>query len=149
MTLNPRKTRISRLPEESFDFLGYTFGRCYAVGTGRPYIGTRVSRKAVAKLCAAIRDATRPRSLSLPEAELVGMLNRALTGWANYFQLGAVSKAYRAVDAHTRDRLRRWLRRKHKARHQGKTRFPDEYLYEKLGLTRLEQRTRDLPWAKA
>ena len=51
LTLNPRKTRISRLPEGSFDFLGYTFGRCYAVGTGRPYIGTRVSKKAIAKLC--------------------------------------------------------------------------------------------------
>lgn len=149
VTLNPRKTRISRLPEGSFDFLGYTFGRCYAVGTGRPYIGTRVSKKAIAKLCKAIHDATQPRMLFLSEGELVSALNRQLTGWANYFQLGAVSKAYRAVDGHTRYRLRQWLRRKYQARHKGKTRFPDEYLYETLGLTRLEQRTRDLPWAKA
>lgn len=149
VTLNPRKTRVSRLPASSFDFLGYTFGRCYAAGTGRPYLGTRVSRKAIAKLCRAIHEATQPRTLLLEESELVTRLNRMLTGWANHFQLGAVSKAYRAVDTHTRYRLRQWLRRKHQARHQGKTRYPDEYLYNRLRLSRLEHRTRDLPWAKA
>lgn len=74
---------------------------------------------------------------------------RWLRELADHFQLGAVSQAYRAVDGHTRYRLRQWLRRKHQARPQGKTRYPDEYLYETLGLIRLERRTRDLPWAKA
>jgi hypothetical protein len=32
-----------------------------------------------------------------------------LKGWGNYFRLGSVSKAYRAVDSHVRNRLRRWL----------------------------------------
>jgi RNA-directed DNA polymerase len=149
VTLNAHKTRIARIPAGSFDFLGYTFGRCYAAQTGRPYIGTRVSQKAIISLCLAISEATQPRWLLLGEEDLVRMLNRKLNGWANYFQLGGVSKAYGAVDSHTRYRLRRWLRCKHQVRHQGKTRFPDEYLYDQLGLTRLERRTRDLPWAKA
>jgi hypothetical protein len=38
---------------------------------------------------------------------MVEKLNQMLIGWANYFCLGAVSKAYSAVDLHARRRLRR------------------------------------------
>ena len=38
LTVNEQKTHISKLPDETFDFLGYTFGRCYS-RTGKAYIG--------------------------------------------------------------------------------------------------------------
>jgi hypothetical protein len=79
----------------------------------------------------------------------VARLNRALTGWGNYFCLGPVSKAYRVIDTHVAGRLRRWLRKKHKTPGRGFARFPDEHLYQKLGLKRLSRTTRNLPWAKA
>ena len=79
----------------------------------------------------------------------VGRINRKLRGWANYFCLGPVSKAYAAVDAHVRWRLRQWLRRKHQLDRSGYSRYPDTYLYEKLGLMRLSKVTRSFPWAKA
>jgi RNA-directed DNA polymerase len=39
--------------------------------------------------------------------ELVERLNRMLGGWANYFCLGPVSKAYNTIDRYTSRRLRR------------------------------------------
>ena len=57
--------------------------------------------------------------------------------------------AGRAVDAHTRKRLRQWLCHKHRVHSTGKTRFPDQYLYDTLGLIRLERLKRSLPWANA
>ena len=68
---------------------------------------------------------------------------------SSLFSLGPVSKAYRAVDSHATERLRRWLYKKHKRPGQGTARYPDEHLYDVLGLQRLSVRTRDLPWAKA
>ncbi len=57
--------------------------------------------------------------------------------------------ADRVVDAHVRQRLRRWLCSKHKIDSSGWSRYPDAYLYETLGLVRLSLLTRRLPWAKA
>lgn len=148
LTVNEDKTSLRRLPEDSVDFLGYTLGRCYSTQTGRAYIGTRPSKRSIRKVTKTISDLTAPR-MGLLEAEVVvGRLNRLLIGWGNYFSLGPVSKAYRAVDAHTRYRLRQWLCHKHKIRSRGASRYPDEHLYEELSLVKLSFRTRNLPWAK-
>jgi len=48
LTVNERKTRIACVPEESFDFLGYTVGRFYGKD-GQPFVGTEPSRKATAR----------------------------------------------------------------------------------------------------
>ena len=117
--------------------------------TGRSYIGTRPAKKKIARLNQAISDLTRRTWLFLETDELVGRLNLKLVGWANYFCLGPVSKAYRVVDSHVRHRLRQWLRAKYRVRGRGTKQFPDEYLYGELGLERLEPRTSNFSWAKA
>ena len=58
LTVNETKTRVCKLPEEKFDFLGYTFGRCYSPKTGRAYIGTVPSKKRVIRICEAISEMT-------------------------------------------------------------------------------------------
>lgn len=149
LEINREKTRVCRLPEESFDFLGYTFTQCYKVNGGAPYIGTRPSKKKIAGINEKLSKLTERRTLGEESADKVGQLNALLRGWGNYFCLGPVSKAYRAVDSHARDRLRWWLRKKHKVQGAGTGRFSDEYLYETLGLHRLETTMRSFPWAKA
>jgi hypothetical protein len=72
-----------------------------------------------------------------------------LIGWANYFYLGPVSKAYRAVELHTRRRLRQWLCAKHQVSGQGTGQYSDATLHEGLGLVRLTRRTASFPWAKS
>jgi hypothetical protein len=149
LRVNQQKTRICRVPEESFDFLGYTLGRCYRAQTGKAYIGTKPSKKRVARLCEKISQMTERKWCWKETQELVGALNLVVKGWGNYFRLGSVSKAYRAVDGHVRYRLRRWLCHKHKVKGQGRNCFRDEYLYQKLGLFRLARFGANLPWATA
>jgi len=147
LTVNETKTRVCKLPEEKFDFLGYSFGRCYSPKTGRAYIGTTPSRKRVQRICQAISAATRRSQTQQAAEQLVEQLNRQIIGWANYFCLGPVSKAYRVVEEHTRGRLRHWLRIKHKRQGAGRKRYSDQFLHDTFGLTWLTRRTASFPWA--
>jgi RNA-directed DNA polymerase len=147
LTVNETKTKLCQVPDESFDFLGYTIGRCYSPKTGRAYIGTRPSKKKVNRLCREISELTQSRWSFKDEEKQVAIINRKLNGWSNYFRLGPVSNAYRAVDNHVNRRLRRWLCKKHNVRGTGTSRFPDDYLYQTIGLVRLGATTRNFPWA--
>jgi RNA-directed DNA polymerase len=149
LTVNEEKTRTCRVPEETVDFLGYTFGRCYSPKTGRAYWGTKPSKKSSQRLVESIRTETHRGTFQLEATQRVERINRKLTGWATYFCLGSVTQAYRTIDAYTTARLRQWLCGKHQVSGRGTKRYPDQYLYEHLSLIRLPMRTRSLPWAKA
>ncbi len=137
LTVNEKKTRLCRLPEDTFDFLGYTLGRNYDRRTGESYLGPRPSRKKISRLCNEISELTTRRRGFLAVDELTGRINRKLRGWSNYFRIGTVSKTYRNVDSHVRYRVRQWLCAKFKVPGQGKRKYPDAYLYRKLGLHQL------------
>lgn len=149
LTVNEAKTHTRSLPAERFDFLGYTFGRFYSSKTGRAFIGSRPSAKSIRKVSRTIHELTSRRWLLLDERDRVERLNRILRGWANYFRLGPVSRAYVALDRHASSRLRRWLCLKHKAKARSAQRFSYEYVYRQLGLARLAVTTRNFPWANA
>lgn len=137
LTVNEQKTRVCQVWKQPFDFLGYSFGPCYAVGTGRPYLGARPSAKGLAGLRETLRDMTGRATLTQSVTELIGDMNRVLQGWANYFSYGTLSKAYRAVDAYAAQCVRTWLLCKHKERGPGTGQYPDARLNREYGLTSL------------
>jgi RNA-directed DNA polymerase len=148
LAVNDRKTRLAVLPEERFDFLGYTIGRFHGKG-GRPYLGTVPSKKAVRSLLRRVHDLTSSRwNTTTPEGRIAA-LNPLLRGWAAYFSQGPVARVYDLVRWYTERRLQRWLTRRSGRQGTGYRRYPKSYLYQALGLYELPRAYVDPPSAKA
>ena len=58
LRVNEEKTRICKVPEGEFDFLGYTFGRMYSARTGNARIGYRPSKRSIQRMVATVRALT-------------------------------------------------------------------------------------------
>jgi RNA-directed DNA polymerase len=139
LTLNEAKTCVRAARRESFDFLGYTFGPMTYRRTGRTYLGVAPSKKRMKRFKQSLRDVLHAGNHA-PLDEVVGAVNRKLRGWGQYFSIGTLEPAYRSVDRYTSDLLRQFLVRRHKVPGRGTRPFSYRYLYEDLGLVRLQDR---------
>jgi RNA-directed DNA polymerase len=137
LTVNETKTHLCRLPDETFNFLGYTFGRIWSPRTGRPYLGHSPSKKSLQRLRDRIHEETSRTWLWQSEEEMTAKLNRILVGWRNYFSVGTIQPAYRSLDAYLFQRLRQWWCRKHEVRNRRDSRFSTRFLYQQLRLVQL------------
>ena len=112
LTLNERKTRVCKSPEEEFSFLGYTFGRQYTM-EGQAYVGMTVSDAKVEQHREKLRAMTGSDQTCLAAETLVQHLNRTIRGFWNYFSIGTQAQARTQMEKYTYDRMKSWMKRKH------------------------------------
>jgi RNA-directed DNA polymerase len=70
-------------------------------------------------------------------SEVRDQLNRILRGWSNYFGYGTRLMAYRAVDHYVYERVRYFLRHRHKVLSRGTARFSIPVVFGEMGVLRL------------
>jgi RNA-directed DNA polymerase len=115
LTINRKKTRVVDLNQigSSLDFLGYTFRYDRdLLGRGHRYLNMFPSVKAVSRLRDKVRDHTGSNRCFMPIDEMIGRLNRMLSGWKNYFRHGYPRMAFRDVNWFVLLRLKKHLQRR-------------------------------------
>jgi RNA-directed DNA polymerase len=138
LTLNADKTSLKDARNESFDFLGYTFGPQRHRKDGHRYLGASPSKKSVQRVKSRIGEHLDRRNVA-PWSEIRKRLNRLLHGWSAYFSCGTRVQAYRAIDGYVSDRVRRFLAKRHKLQGRGTRAFPHDHVFGTLGVLRLRR----------
>ena len=132
LVLHPEKTKIVYCkdanrrvdhPNQSFDFLGFTFRARKALGKGRRPFACflpAVSAKALTRICREIRRWALHHRSDKSLTELAAMYNPCIRGWITYyshFYRTQLRPTLKRIDAY----VIRWARRKFKRmRHQTK-----------------------------
>ncbi len=132
-----KKTSIRNARKERFDFLGYTFGPHISRKTGQEYLGCSPSKKSVTKAKRNVREHLKPQNVT-PWSEVRDRLNQKLKGWKAYFQLGSPARAFADLDFYVEERVRHFLRRRHKVQSQGTVQFSAARIYGQYGVLRLQ-----------
>src|SRR5260370_1306582 len=139
LTVNETKTKLREATTERFDFLGYTFGPYWDRRTGRRYLGAGPSAKSRQRLRAKVRVLTGSGNvLAWPRA--CDQLNALLSGWQAYFGYGTLSQAYSEVNWYVANRVRHFLRRRHKVRSRGSRQFSTERVFNDRKVLKLGRR---------
>ncbi len=129
LTVNETKTKLREATTERFDFLGYSFGPCWDRRTGRRYLGAGPSAKSRQRLKAKVHALTVPGNV-LPWPAVCDQLNTMLSGWQAYFGYGTLARAYSDVNWYVANRIRHFLRRRHKVRSRGSRQFSTERVFD-------------------
>jgi group II intron reverse transcriptase/maturase len=133
LTLNATKTRTVDVSREAIRFLSFTVKvRRSRNGRSYPHVeasgeGCRSLREKVSRI---LNHSTEWRSI----AAAVSEVNAVVRGWSGYFHYGNSAGVMSRMRYWTRNRLRRWLWRKHGCRGSLHKHYPNEQLETRYGL---------------
>ncbi len=117
LRLAPEKTRTVHI-DEGLVFLGFAIRRMRKRGTGKQYVYTTPSRKAIQAIKDKVKTKTGRSTLHQDLDQLIRDLNRSLRGWADYFRYGVSKAVFSAINYHAWGCLMRWIRAKYKGKHR-------------------------------
>nr|WP_167660003.1 group II intron reverse transcriptase/maturase [Nocardia mangyaensis] len=111
LRLSAEKTKICHV-DEGFEFLGFRIQRQTKRGTGKKYVYTWPSKKALASVIDKVRMVTR-RHKHRTLADLLHRLNPVLRGWCGYFQHGVSKRTFSYLDHYAWWKVVGWMRKRH------------------------------------
>ena len=138
LQLNETKTRVAD-SRRGFDFLGFRVRWQRSRVSRKWYAHVEASPRSQQKLREAMRRKLNHWTLGRRIPEVMTGLNRLLRGWSSYFHYRQSSRVMGKLNWQVRDRVRRWLWRKHAKRRGLWTAYPDERLHGPYGLWRLPE----------
>jgi len=144
LTLNAAKTRVLDARRQAFTFLGFTVRLTRSSRTGRLFPLIRPSVEARQRLRDQVKALTGRDHLALPTPAIITAVNRVVRGWAGYFYFQHCTRDFSTLRWFLEERVRTFLRRKHRYRSRAYRAFPYPLLYGRLGLYRLPIRA---PWS--
>jgi RNA-directed DNA polymerase len=136
LTLHETKTCLRNARQESFDFLGYSFGPERYRKDGHWYLAARPSKKSIQRVKRTVRAVLRPGNMGAWPEVRAG-LNQVLRGWGTYFSYGTRLMAYRAIDNYVSHSVRHFLCRRRKVPSRGTRRYSADRIFEGYGVLRL------------
>ena len=145
LKLNEKKTKVLDANQEGFNFLGFTTKMTKNSKTGKRFPLIKPSKKVAKHIRAKIKGLTARRSLSSPKEVVINKLNDVVRGWTGDFYYQHCSKDFSALKNYLEERVRIYLRRKHAKKGRGYKAYPNEYLYNTLGLYKIPTTA---PWTQ-
>jgi len=136
LELNEQKTRLVNIYQEGIGFLGFRLsGRRSERGRAYPHV------EPAAPSCAALRgrlsEILNHRTQWRAIGEVIGEVNAVVRGWSGYFHYGNSVRVFGKTQHWVRNRLRRWVWRKHACARMLHGHYTNEVLHRQYGLWRM------------
>lgn len=139
LSLNEAKTRLVD-SRQGFDFLGFRLRWQKSRRRGKWYVHVEASPRSQQRLREAVRAKLNHWTHGQRIPEVMTGLNRLLRGWSGYFHYRNSSRIMAKLNWQVRNRVRRWLWRKHQCTRGLWKAYPDERLHGQYGLWPLPTR---------